>query len=133
MLHFTLSPGAAIIVRPGERSGKMPSVLETLQQQLGGGAADQIGRQIGADRSTIGTALSAALPLLLGALARNASNDTGAAELHGAISRDHDGSILDQLGGVLGQAGTQSDGARILQHVLGGRQSTVERRLGQTT
>jgi hypothetical protein len=111
----------------------MPSLLETLQQHLGGGVTEQISRQLGADRSTTSTAMAAALPVLLGALARNASNGTGAAELHGALSKDHDGSILDSLSGVIGRPAEQNVGSSILQHVLGRRQNVVQRGLSQTT
>ncbi len=110
----------------------MASILEQLQQQLGGGVVDQIGRQLGTDRSATGQAISAALPLLLSALARNASSNDGAGALHSALVKDHDGSILDGLGSFLGQGDT-SPGAAILKHVLGGRQSRVEQGLGQAT
>lgn len=111
----------------------MASILDQLQQTLGGGAVDQISRQLGTDRSATGQAISAALPILMGALARNASSREGAEALSGALARDHDGSILDQLGGVLGQGGLESTGSAILKHVLGGRQGRVEQGLGQAT
>ncbi len=110
----------------------MPSVLEMLQSQLGSGLTDQLSRQLGADKSATGAAISAALPLLIGALARNASSEEGSAALHGALQRDHDGSILDALGGFLGRA-EEGPGAAILKHVLGSRQGRVERGLSQTT
>ena len=56
----------------------MPSILQTLQRQLGGGVTGQISRQLGADPSTTGNAISAAVPLLLGACAWNASDEAGA-------------------------------------------------------
>ncbi len=111
----------------------MASVLDQLQQTLSGGVVDQISRQLGTDRSATGQAISAALPVLMGALARNAANREGAEALSGALTRDHDGSILDQLGSVLGQGGLESTGAAILKHVLGARQGRVEQGLGQAT
>ena len=64
-------------------------------------------------------AMAAALPLLLGALSRNASQGDGASSLHQALANDHDGSILDDIGGFLG-SGNTSSGNDILGHVLGG-------------
>ena len=73
----------------------MSSILDMLTGQLGGGALQQIAGTIGADEGTTGKALSAAMPLLMSALARNASNPQGAQSLHNALSKDHDGGILD--------------------------------------
>ena len=69
------------------------------------------------------------LPILLAALNRNASNPAGAAALHGALERDHDGSILDNLGGFLGNA-QAGPGAGILKHVLGERQESTAQAVG---
>ncbi|HRF38840.1 MAG TPA: DUF937 domain-containing protein, partial [Saprospiraceae bacterium] len=65
---------------------------------------------------------------LVSALARNASTEQGAAALSNALDRDHDGSILSNLAGLLGgQAPAQDNralnGAGILNHILGDRQS----------
>ncbi len=110
----------------------MSSLLEMLSDQLSGDAKSQIGRQLGADEGTTSRAISAALPLLMSALAKNASRPDGAVSLAGALERDHDGSILDNLSGFLGspESGT---GEGILRHVLGGKRPAVERQLGQQT
>ena len=51
-----------------------------------------------------------------------------------ALDRDHDGSVLDDVGGFLGGGGAASaNGAGILKHVLGGKQSTMESALGQVS
>ena len=67
----------------------------------------------------------AALPLLMGALGRNASQPQGAQSLLGALQRDHLGSndLSGLLGAVLGgsrqgQPSRQTDGAGILGHIL---------------
>ncbi|HEV7365041.1 MAG TPA: DUF937 domain-containing protein [Gemmatimonadales bacterium] len=108
------------------------SLLEMLQQRLGNQAVDQIGRKIGADSGTTGNAIDAALPLLLSALARNATDTGQAQSLHTAVAEDHDGSILDDVPGYLNRADT-GPGASILRHVLGGKQQTVETGLSQAT
>jgi hypothetical protein len=108
------------------------SLLDMLQQQLGGQAVDRISQKLGADRGTTGNAIDAALPLLLSAVARNASNPQQANSLERAVSQDHDGSILNDVPGFISRA-ESGPGAGILNHVLGGRQQTVQNGLSQAT
>ena len=108
------------------------SILEMLQGQLGGSALEMIGSQIGADRSQVERAVPAALGSLMTGLARNAQSSDGASSLASALSRDHDGSILDNLAGVL-SAPDQGAGAGILGHVFGSKRGAVESALGQST
>jgi len=103
---------------------------ELLMQALTGGAVNQISKQIGADESTTGNAIQAALPFIIGALARNASNPQGADSLSNALSNDHDGSILDNLGGFLGNTQT-ANGAGILGHIFGQKQEVVATQISQ--
>jgi hypothetical protein len=110
----------------------MSSLIEMVTEQLAGGAMQQISGQLGADEATTGKAMAAALPLLLGALSRNAAQGGGAESLHRALANDHDGSILDDLGSFLGQ-GQSGAGDGILRHTLGSKRGTVERRLGAST
>lgn len=80
-----------------------------------------LSRQIGADEATTQQAVQAALPVLVGALSRNANRSPqSAAALTEALEKDHDGSLLDQLGSLLGGgvAGGGLGGA--LGSVLGG-------------
>ena len=57
----------------------MPSIFDSVTQQLSGANLTQLSQQIGADEATTSQAMQAALPMLLGGLARNASNPEGAA------------------------------------------------------
>lgn len=111
------------------------SLLSMLSQQIDDQTVRQIGGQLGVDRQTAGTAISAALPVLMGALARNSQSSGGAGALAGALDRDHDGSILDDLGGFLGQDGqAMGMGKAILGHVLGGgRQRSAQQAIGRST
>lgn len=97
-----------------------------LSEALGGGTVSQISEAIGADEGTTSTAIQAALPMLLGGLERNAQSEDGAASLLNALNKDHDGSILDNLGPLIASAGAGSAGAGILGHIFGGRQPQVE-------
>jgi hypothetical protein len=121
----------------------MPSLFETLTQTLGTNELGQLGQQIGADHATTSTAVATALPMLIGALARNASQPQGAEALVGALSRDHDGSILDDVAGYLGGGSSATnaigspaagvDGAGILGHLLGNQRGAIESAVGQSS
>jgi hypothetical protein len=112
----------------------MSDLLQLLTQQLGGNAVGQMSQQTGLDPATVSNVTAAAVPLLVSALARNASSEQGAASLAGALARDHDGGVLDDVAGFFGSGGAASSaGAGILGHVLGGRQDTVATSLGAAT
>jgi len=83
----------------------MSSILESLLGQLQGPALSRMAADVGADEGQVRSAATAAIPLLLGALARNASSADGAKALHGALQKDHDGSLLDNVQAFLGGSG----------------------------
>ena len=108
------------------------SVLELLSQQLDDKAIQQMGSSLGIDSETASKAVSTALPMLIGSLAKNTADSGGAQSLAGALDRDHDGSILNDVAGFLGQGSQASGlGAGILKHMLGGRQGGAEQAIGQ--
>jgi len=112
------------------------TLTDQLFAQLSGAPLQQISQQLGVGQAQTAGAISAALPLLLGALGRNASQPQGADALFGALQNDFSGA--GDLGGLLGAVlgGTQSrqtNGAGILGHVLGGQQPRAEAGLGQAT
>jgi hypothetical protein len=113
----------------------MLTLQDLLGSQQGSQAVDQISGQVGAEPSMVNTAIQAALPAILGGLARNASDPQGAQSLDQALSTDHDGSILNNLGGlgglIFGQQQQEAappreaDAGGILGHILGGAQGQV--------
>ena len=113
----------------------MNGLLDLLASNLGGSQIDQIARTIGADRQQTQTAIGAALPALLTGLNRNTNSTEGAQNLANVLEKDHDGSLLDNLGGFLsGQmSGRQTDGGGILGHVLGGQRPQVEQGVAQAS
>lgn len=113
-----------------------PSLTEQLFSQLQGAPLQQVSQQLGIDPAQASGAISAALPLLMGALGNNAAKPQGAEALFGALSSNHSGlDIGSVLGSVLGGAGgsAQADGAGILGHIFGGNQSRAETGLAQAT
>ena len=107
------------------------SLTDDLLNQLQGPQLTRIGQQLGLSESQASGAVSAALPLLIGALGRNAGQPQGAEALFGALQRDHAG--LDPgsvLGSVLGDGG---QGGQILGHIFGDRQETAAKGLGGAT
>ena len=110
----------------------MTDVLDSLTRQFGDDVVNSISGQTGIDRAQAGSVLGSALPILLAALARNSSQNQGAQDLHRALERDHDGSILNDLGGFI-QNANQGAGASILEHVLGSRQPAVEQAISRQT
>lgn len=110
------------------------SLTEQLFSQLQGAPLQQVSQQLGIDQSQASNAIGAALPLLMGALGRNAAQPQGAEALFGALQRDHSGGF--DLGGLLGSvlgggASPQTNGAGILGHVLGDNQDRAAQGVGQ--
>lgn len=104
------------------------NITDLLQGQLSEGLIETLSAKVGANPQQTAAAASGILGTLTAALARNASTPDGASALSNALDRDHDGSILnDIMGMVTGQqqpANTRTaNGAGILEHILGNRQS----------
>lgn len=107
-------------------------ISDMITQRISGAVAGQLSQRLGVSESTAQTAVQLAVPVILAALARNASQPQGARELHQAVASDHDGSILDQLSSYLGNP-QAANGSGILGHVLGGQRPVVENNLAQAT
>lgn len=105
------------------------NLMNLLQGSLSEGMIDQLSQQIGgADKEKTAAAASGIVNTLMGALAKNAESTEGAQALNHALERDHDGSILNDVMGMLsGQQAQAQDnrmlnGSGILNHVLGNKQ-----------
>lgn len=110
----------------------MAGLMDLLGSVLDQNTVRQMAGQLGAPEDKVQDAIGMALPALLQGLNRNASDPQGAEALAGALQRDHDGSLLDNLGGFLNNF-QQGPGAGILKHVLGGQQEVVQQGIGKAS
>ncbi len=116
----------------------MFSLEDLLGQQQGNQAVEQISQNLGANQSVVNSAIQMALPTILSGLANNVQSPQGAESLDNALQKDHDGSLLNSLsdflqGGVPApqQASRQTNGAGILEHILGGKQTTAAQEISE--
>ncbi|AZQ44488.1 DUF937 domain-containing protein [Nonlabens ponticola] len=110
----------------------MASILDLLQTDLGQTLIQGASKKTNTTPDKTANVLSQAMPLILGAMQRNARTPQGAQSLNNALSNPkHNGGVLDILGGLFGDGpGTPDDlvneGSGILGHVLGQKQPQVE-------
>jgi hypothetical protein len=141
--------GLIVTVQGGE---DMAELLDILQNELDEESIRELGQRVGSDEATTQRAVSMLLPVLIAGLSHNVEQPGGSEALTEALRKDHDGSLLDQLGGLLRGEGSlgsvlggllggrpaqatasgggsvsarQVDGAGILQHLLGTQQGAV--------
>ena len=110
----------------------MSGLLDLLNSPMGKQLISGVSNQTGEPENKTAEVLGMAMPLLMGAMKKNTSTPGGAQGLMNALSSKHDGSILDDLGGLFGGGVDQSvmdDGAGILGHVFGAKQPQVENAL----
>lgn len=118
----------------------MFSLEQLLGQDQGNAALQEISNNVGAEPSLVNSAIQMALPAILGGLAKNAASPEGAESLNSALDQ-HDGSILDNLGGLGGlifgnqQQATppppQYNAGGILGHILGASQGPVAQQVSE--
>ena len=110
----------------------MSGLLDLINSPIGKQLISGVAGQTGQPENKTADVLAMAMPLLMGAMKKNASTPGGAQGLMSALSSKHDGGILDNLGGLFGGGVDQSvmdDGAGILGHVFGSKQPQVENAL----
>jgi hypothetical protein len=122
----------------------MFSLQDLLGQEKGAEAVEQISQNVGADHSSVNSAIQMALPMLINGLANNAATPDGAQSLNKALEQDHNGGILDNLGGLGnmifgGGAGErqppprQADAGGILGHIFGNNQGQVAQQISKNS
>ncbi len=106
----------------------MSGITDLLNSDLGRQLVHGASKETQQPENKTAEVVKLALPLLMGAMKRNASDPRGAERLLEALDKKHDGSVLDNLstffeGGVNDEQ--KIDGLGILGHVLGGSQDNV--------
>ncbi len=106
----------------------MSGILDLLQGPMGQMIIQGASAQLGQDSNKTQSAIQSAIPMLMGALKKNASNPDSAAGLLNALQK-HDGSILDNVMDIFGGGNVNEDviedGDKILGHVLGEKKEVV--------
>lgn len=105
-------------------------LTDLLSKQLESSLSTKASQALGADKGSTSTAIAKALPLLLDGLAKNTADKKGAQSLDKALSRDHDGGILDQIDSLVSNP-EMGHGDGILKHVFGDKLSGVEQYVGE--
>ena len=116
----------------------MAGILDLLSGPMGQTLIQGASKQFGLGEGVTQKAMSAAMPLILGAMKNNASTPDGASGLLGALmGGKHDGGILDNLGSILGgdkvDDDVMQDGAGILGHVFGGKEEHVAQAVSKSS
>ena len=109
----------------------MSGVIDAVLNEIGDQEIDAVAQRFGLSPGEAHSAIAQALPLMVGALARNSATPEGAQALHGALERDHaDVDIGGLLGGLFGGAQGGGGLADVLGNVLGGGQNAGGARPG---
>jgi hypothetical protein len=101
-----------------------------VQQQLGANEVNQISQQLGVDPAQAQRAIQAALPMVIGGMASNASQPGGSDAIHQSLASH--GGILGNLGSLLGGGGP-ADGGGLLGNILGQHQAPVQQGVSQAS
>ncbi len=101
----------------------MNNLLDGLMSELGNDGIAAIAGKLGMEPGQAQSAIAGALPMIVGALARNTGQASGADALLNALGQHAgNGSLLEQIGRSMGAS---ADGNAILGHVFGARQQAA--------
>jgi len=106
------------------------NLLDILQNQLSDDVVDKLSGSLRTDKEQTVSAANGVFATLVTALSKNAQDPQGAAALNNALERDHDGSVLNDLMGLIGGGAPAAspkatNGVGILEHILGGKTNNV--------
>jgi hypothetical protein len=97
------------------------NILETILAAQGGNGVRQMADRVGLDQGQAQSAIEALLPMLAGAVSRNAQQPGGLEGLLGALSDGHHQRYIDDPA-TLEDESTIQDGNAILGHLFGDRE-----------
>ena len=89
----------------------MSGILDLINSDIGQQFISGTGNQMGLDKSATTGAMSTAIPLILGAMKNNSGSAEGSEQILSALgnSKHSDGSMLDNLGSILGGGSIDQD------------------------
>lgn len=108
---------------------------ELLNSPVGQSIVKSVAGQLGMNEGEASGVVNMAVPAILAGMTRNAQSRDGAESLNKALESKHDGSLLNNLSGML-QGYTeelQQDGNGILGHIFGNKLPAVEQGISQKT
>lgn len=93
---------------------------------------NQLSQQAGISQEQTQSAVQQIVPTLVGAAAKNAGTEQGASMLTSLLDRNGDGSIMDDVMGMMAGGGQNSGGAMdVLSGLLGNKQAVVQQAVAQ--
>ncbi|KOY85717.1 hypothetical protein AD998_05725 [bacterium 336/3] len=109
------------------------NLFENLTGLLQGDTVKNMAKQFGVDENTVQQVVAMGLPMILGGLNKNASNEQGAQSLDNALQK-HDGGLLGNLTSMLtsNSSSLLQDGMGILKHVLGNTQQPAQNQISKS-
>lgn len=112
----------------------MASILDFLDTDTGKQFVQSSSKQLGENPEKVKSALAMAMPMMLGALKKNAETEQGAQGIDKALEDSkHDGSILSKIADVFqgnNLGNLINDGSGILSNMFGANQAKVEQAVG---
>ncbi|MDX1903408.1 MAG: DUF937 domain-containing protein [Thermonemataceae bacterium] len=112
----------------------MNNLFENLTGLVQGDTAKNIAKQFSLGEDAVQKVMAMGLPMILGGLNKNVTNEQGAKNLDTALEK-HDGSLLDNIGSLFNGGDVSNllkDGSGILGHVLGGTQQNAQNQISKT-
>ncbi|HKM01966.1 MAG TPA: DUF937 domain-containing protein [Sedimentibacter sp.] len=107
-------------------------LMELLSGQLGDEKVlKQLSNSTGADSSQIQQAMKLGLPALMQAMGKNAASKDGASSLAKALDNHKDDNV-DDIENFLKNV-NKEDGSKMLNHILGSKNTSVQRNLAKQT
>lgn len=111
----------------------MNPVIELIADSLlNQNTISKIGQSVGLGNEQTAGVLGQIIPALLGGLNRNSNQSSGLESLFGALVKDHNGGILEQVGSLIENPATAKGGG-MLDHIFGGQRSNIENQIGNSS
>ncbi|MBP9852605.1 MAG: hypothetical protein QG629_348 [Patescibacteria group bacterium] len=95
------------------------AIKDAVLQQVTGKVKDAISQRTGLDGGAADDAIDTALNTILGGLQGSVKSEKGAEALDTAVTQDHSGGMLEDLASSVADGSLQGDGAKILGHIFG--------------